>query len=94
MTSFTVRIELRGADPSDYVDLYEKMESKGFSKYITSNSGIKYQLPTAEYNYSSASKSRKEIRDLAYRIAKEVNDNPAVLVTESDGRAWEGLDGC
>lgn len=91
MAKFTVRVELREATASDYEKLYEKMELKGFSKFITSNEGEKYELPPAEYNFSSSSKSRAEVRDLAYDIAKSINSRPAVLVTESDGRSWVGL---
>ncbi|MBD2827026.1 type V toxin-antitoxin system endoribonuclease antitoxin GhoS [Xenorhabdus szentirmaii] len=92
MARFTVRIELRNADSSDYDKLYDKMKAKGFSKFITADSGNKYELPPAEYNFISKSKSCQEVRDLAYNTAKSVNSNPAVLVTESNGRRWEGLD--
>ena len=91
MAKFTVRIELRNAESSDYDVLYDKLKTNGFSKFITSDDGSKYQMPSAEYNYSSTSKDRKEVRDLAFKIAKEINKNPAVLVTESDGRSWKGL---
>ncbi|KLU14525.1 MULTISPECIES: type V toxin-antitoxin system endoribonuclease antitoxin GhoS [Xenorhabdus] len=91
MARFTVRVELRKADSTDYEKLYDKMKAKGFSKFITSDDGSKYELPPAEYNFISDSKSRNEVRDLAYNIAKTVNSRPAVLVTESEGRAWNGL---
>ncbi|HGJ5854771.1 MAG: type V toxin-antitoxin system endoribonuclease antitoxin GhoS [Arsenophonus sp.] len=92
MAKFTVRVELREATSSDYEDLYEKMKLEGFSKFITTSKGDKYELPPAEYNFSSSSKSRGEVRDLAYKIAKSINSEPAVLVTESNGRSWIGLD--
>nr|WP_240000917.1 MULTISPECIES: DUF2622 domain-containing protein [unclassified Photorhabdus] len=87
-----VRVELRKADNSDYDKLYDKMKAKGFSKFITADSGNKYELPPAEYYFKSESKSRQEVRDLAYDVAKSVNSRPAVLVTESDGISWRGLD--
>lgn len=92
MARFTVRIELRDADPADYDDLYEKMILEKFSKFITSDGGKLYSLPNAEYNYSSDTKTTDDVRDLAYNIAKEVNSRPAVLVTKSDDRSWQGLD--
>ncbi|NHB93152.1 DUF2622 domain-containing protein [Photorhabdus cinerea] len=92
MTSFTVRVELHNAVSSDYDLLYDKMKVKGFKKTITPGDGTRYYLPSAEYNYESNSKDRGEVRDLAYDIAKSVKKNPSVLVTESNGRTWKGLD--
>lgn len=94
MAKFTVRIELRDAESSDYDELYHLLKAEGFSKYIKRfNNSITYKLPTAEYNYSSETESTIAVRNLAYRIAKKVNDRPAVLVTKSTGnRRWKGLD--
>ncbi|HIE0659251.1 TPA: type V toxin-antitoxin system endoribonuclease antitoxin GhoS [Providencia rettgeri] len=92
MANFTVRIELRDASSSDYEELYKKMVLKKFSKYISSDGGKLYNLPNAEYNYSSDTKTTDDVRDLAYIVAKEVNSSPAVLVTKSLERSWQGLD--
>lgn len=92
MTNFTVRVELRDADSSDYDDLYNRMSDNGFSKFITGDTGVRYQLPNAEYSYSSDTEDRSQVRDLAFRIARKVNDDPAVLVTQSSGRSWKGLE--
>lgn len=93
MTNFTVRVELRDADSADYDNLYDRMSDNGFSKFITDDAGTRYQLPSAEYSYSSDSKTKREVRDLAYDIASKVNDDPAVLVTQSNGpRVWAGLE--
>jgi hypothetical protein len=67
------------------------MEQKGFSRQITSDDGITYHLPTAEYNYSG-SKAREQVLELAKAAASETNKKYAVLVTESNGRRWSGLD--
>ncbi|WP_426577690.1 type V toxin-antitoxin system endoribonuclease antitoxin GhoS [Xenorhabdus stockiae] len=92
MARFTVRVELHKADSDDYDTLHEKMKAKGFKKTISdSDSGNTYSLPTAEYNYSSNTKSKNEVCDLAHDIAKSVKKNPSVLVTESKGRCWKGL---
>lgn len=92
MTNFTVRIELHGADDDDYASLHEAMEEKGFFRWIE-GSGSKYRLPTAEYNIASTM-DRTEVRDLAKTIAAAVKRSPTpwVLVTESAGRAWCGLE--
>ncbi|WP_445494034.1 type V toxin-antitoxin system endoribonuclease antitoxin GhoS [Photorhabdus sp. SF281] len=91
MADFTVRIELHNADSDDYDLLHKKMEAKGFSKTIASNNGVAYKLPDAEYDYSSSTKKRGDVLDLAYGVAKSIKKNPSVLVTESKGRTWEGL---
>ncbi|MDC9591699.1 DUF2622 domain-containing protein [Xenorhabdus sp. XENO-10] len=91
MAQFTVRIELHKADSDDYDTLYEKMKAKGFTKTITADSGTRYYLPSAEYDYSSNAKNRSDVLDLAYGIAKSVKKDPSVLVTESKGRTWKGL---
>lgn len=91
MTSFTVRVELHDADSEDYEDLHKKMKAKGFNRTIQSGDGIRYQLPNAEYNYSG-NISRSDVLNSAYDAAKSVRKNPAVLVTESAGRTWRGLD--
>lgn len=92
MANFTVRVELRDADSSDYDDLYDRMSDNGFSKFITGDSGAECKLPSAEYSYSSSTEDRRQVRDLVFRIAREVNDDPAVLVTQSNGRSWKGLE--
>ncbi|WP_025123842.1 MULTISPECIES: hypothetical protein [unclassified Serratia (in: enterobacteria)] len=91
MTSFTVRVELHNADSEDYEDLHKKMKAIGFNRTIQSGDGIRYQLPDAEYDYSG-NVSRSAVLDKAYDAAKSVKKNPAVLVTESAGRTWRGLD--
>ena len=35
MANFTVRVELHGADESDYETLYENMKAKGFTRLGT-----------------------------------------------------------
>jgi hypothetical protein len=66
------------------------MERRGFSRLITSNDGVRYHLPTAEYNYIG-DKTRSEVLSRANAAADETGKKHAVLVTESEGRRWEGL---
>jgi len=92
MASFTVRVELHSAVAKDYENLHSKMEAAGFSRQITADSGVVYHLPTAEYDYSHSSMTTADVRDKAAAVAQTVKQNPAVLVTKSDGRSWQGLD--
>lgn len=92
MPAFTIRIELHKATGEDYDKLHKKMEADGFSRTITSSDGKEYHLPTAEYAFKHDTMSAAEVRDKAYAVAKAVKDKPAVLVTESARRSWQGLD--
>jgi glucosamine 6-phosphate synthetase-like amidotransferase/phosphosugar isomerase protein len=81
--SCTVRIELHNAVYSDYEILHEEMKKKGFSRYITSDTGIKYHLPEAEYNISGS--NRSDILALAKAAAQVTRKSFGILVTESNG---------
>ena len=91
MATFTTRVELHRAYDDDYDVLHAAMERRGFSRQITSDSGKTYHLPTAEYNISG-NKTRDQVLDLAKAAASETNKKHAVLVTESNGRSWSGLE--
>ena len=91
MATFTTRVELHKAYEDDYEVLHAAMEQRGFSRQITSDDGVTYHLPTAEYNYSG-SKTRSRVLELAKEAASETNKKYAVLVTESKGRSWSGLE--
>jgi hypothetical protein len=91
MARCTVRVELHIANSDDYDLLHEFMGEEGCSRYITnSDDGVKYQMPTAEYNISGdrdPSAVLKKAKQAASRTAKKY----MVLVTESDGRTWYNL---
>jgi hypothetical protein len=90
LATFTTRVELHRAYDDDYEVLHAAMEQRGFSRLITSDDGATYHLPTAEYNYSGT-KTRSQVLALANSAASETNKKYAVLVTESRGRTWSGL---
>lgn len=92
MASFTVRVVLHGAEHSEdgYKELHAAMKKSGFSRYITSDDGTKYHMPLAEYNFEG-NKSADEVRFLARDAADGTGYKNAVLVTESERRAWIGL---
>jgi hypothetical protein len=90
LATFTTRVELHYADDDDYEALHAAMEQRGFSRFITSDDGVRYHLPTAEYSYIG-NKTHSEVLALARAAARETNKKFAVLVTESKGRRWDGL---
>jgi hypothetical protein len=90
MATFTVRVELHGATSKDYDKLHKAMESKGFSRTISSSQGTTYQLPTGEYSFEGSS-TRKQVLALAKSAAATTKLKYAVLVTESNGRTWDYL---
>jgi len=90
MAAFTVRVELHSASEPDYQILHAAMETRGFSRYITSDDGITYHLPTAEYN-REGNFTRQQVLDSAKIAASTTGKKYAILVTESAGRTWVGL---
>ncbi len=90
MTSYTTRVELHNASSADYQHLHAAMQAQGFSRTIVSDKGIRYQLPTAEYNLEG-SLTRADVLARAKVAAAKVKPSFEVLVTESDGRTWHGL---
>ena len=90
MSQFTVRIELHEAQWADYEGLHAAMQCQGFSRQITGDNGLTYQMPWAEYN-AAANLSSLEVLGIAERAADSTGKKNSVLVTESKSRAWRGL---
>ena len=91
MAQFTVRVELHKANSDDYENLHEYMEHEGFVRYVVnSNDGVKYQLPTAEYNFTSTG-DKAAVLKKAKQAASRTGKKYMVLVTQSDGRTWFNL---
>lgn len=91
MTNFTTRVELHSATYLDYETLHAEMRKQGFSRFITSDDGATYHLPTAEYNLSE-SISRSTVLDRAKTAARATGKTASILVTESAGRTWSNLE--
>ncbi len=91
MASFTTRVELHSASYLDYETLHEQMRKQGFSRRITSDDGLTYHLPTAEYNIELAA-SRSVVLDRAKAATRTTGKSASILVTESSGRTWSNLD--
>ena len=90
MNSYTVRVELHSNIYSDFETLHESMRQEGFSRLITSDDGITYHLPRAEYNIST-SKSRSQVLEAVKRAVRSTGETAEILVTESKGRSWHNL---
>lgn len=92
MKSFTTRIELKGvSDMTTYNLLHKEMDNQGFSRYITSDDGVKYNLPNAEYNISG-NFDRLSVLEKAKVAVGNIGVSGSILVTESNGRTWNNLD--
>ena len=91
MAMFTTRIVLKDAEWDDYAGLHQLMAAQGFTKDITSNDGIVYALPDAEYNLVG-----NFTIDDAYEKAKAAANGTklkyAILVSQATRRKWSGLD--
>jgi hypothetical protein len=91
MADFTVRVELHGAEWEDYDALRVEMEAEGFAAALRGNGGTVYELPAGEYAFS-ADLTRQQALQRARLAAERSGYACAILVTESAGRAWSGLD--
>ncbi|MFQ6333986.1 hypothetical protein [Methylophilus sp. 3sh_L] len=90
MARFTVRVELHDASWEQYNELHKKMSLQGFTDTIEGESKT-VQMPPAEYNFEG-SVTRQDVLDRAKNAASSVVKKYGVLVTESAGRTWYGLE--
>jgi hypothetical protein len=91
MAKFTIRVvlhKIKNLDHDSYTKLHAAMEAAKFTRFIKSDDAT-YHLPPAEYNYVG-DKSKDEVLDQTYAIAKKIDDDCGVLVTEGL-RTWNGL---
>lgn len=49
MAIYTVRVVLRGAEWDTYEKLHESMQASGYTREVTSDDGVVFKLPDAEY---------------------------------------------
>lgn len=90
MAQFTTRVELHNATYNDYETLHREMDRRGFARTIRADNGEVYQLPTAEYD-CSATNGRATVLAAAQAAAAQTGKSASILVTESAGRTWSGL---
>lgn len=91
MTKYTIRVELHDASAADYKELAKQLAARGITDIIKNGDGERYKLPPAEYNYEGTA-TRAAVMDMAKAAAQGVVKSFAVLVTESNGRTWHGLE--
>jgi len=91
MADFTIRIVLNDATWDQYEEMYEHLAAVGITDLIISNDGITYRMPPAEYNYQGDA-TRNQVLESAKAAAAKVVRKYSVLVTESKGRTWHGLE--
>jgi hypothetical protein len=91
MAEFTVRVELHGAEWEDYDTLCVEMLAEGFAATVAGSGGAAYELPAGEYAFSGEL-ARQQVLARARGAADRTGFSYAVLVTESVGRIWSGLD--
>lgn len=91
MPDYTIRVVLHdNATWQDYESLKENLAARGVVDYIKSNDNRWYRLPPAEYTYSGTediSTVNSAVNDVAKAIRR-----CSVLVTQSSGRRWYGLE--
>lgn len=91
MATFTTRVQLNGDESAaTYGRLHQAMEERNFSRTITSNDGVVYQLPHAEYNLVG-SYTRDDVLSRAQEAIESIGQTGRILITESAGRRWSGL---
>jgi hypothetical protein len=90
MPRFFVRIELPEPPKADYEKLHEKMEAARYYRTVDTTAGRR-QLPHATYTCSADSWTRDQVLEEAFGIARQVHENPRVLVIESGGWTTRGL---
>jgi hypothetical protein len=91
MAQFTIRVELHDANLDEYEILHEAMETNGFSRVIASSEGDLYHLPWAEYD-RQGSLTKAQVLKSARAAAEVTGKKYGILVTESSGRTWYGLE--
>jgi hypothetical protein len=90
MAKFTVRITLHEAEWEEYSKLYDSLEKEGFRDTISSDKAS-YKLPDGEYAISG-NYSLDDILNKAKKAINSTSVEGSVLVTQSSGRTWFGLD--
>ena len=90
MPRFFVRVELPEPPKADYDELHEKMEAARYYRTVETTNGRR-QLPHATYTCSADTWTTDQVLDEAFKIAREVHENPRVIVIESAGWTSKGL---
>lgn len=90
MAIFNIRVELHGATYNDYEVLHTRLAQISCLRTITSGTGIRYFLPTAEYHYEG-NVTAEAVVEAVLAIANAVRPNSSVLISELTRAVWRGL---
>lgn len=92
MAEFTVRVVLHDkATWDDYETLAAALAEKNITDVLTSDDGVKYKMPPAEYQ-CRGDITKADVLTHCRNAAGSTGKKYSVLVTESNGRTWVGLD--
>lgn len=93
MAKFMIRVELHDAGPEDYNILHDAMQDVSIYRVIEdTTTGIYYALPRGQYHYTGTINTRQVIIDLAKIAIRKTNCSFEIVVTESKGSLWDGLE--
>lgn len=70
--------------------MYQHLAAQGITDIISSDNGVSYKMPPAEYNYVGTA-TRAQVLEMAKASAGKFVRSYALVVTESSGRKWHGL---
>ncbi|MDB5201779.1 MAG: hypothetical protein JWQ27_1188 [Ferruginibacter sp.] len=88
MAKYTIRIELREAEPNDYTLLEAGMLTEGFRSTIGSTDGGIFKLPFGTYNMETPA-GIDEVYKLAEKVANSTEKGNWVIISEAINRRWK-----
>jgi hypothetical protein len=91
MANYIARVELHSATWDDYDRLHTGMQSRGYSRTITSDGGVCSQLPTGTYVATNSNVDLGVALNAAIEAANETGRKSAVVVTDWTAARWNGL---
>jgi hypothetical protein len=91
MANYLATVELFLAGPEDYVRLHASMKQRGYSRTISGEDGVLYQLPGGSYFTTGSSANLEVALRAAVDAAKETGKQSAVMVTDWRAATWSGL---
>ncbi len=80
MSSFSVRVVLHNSN--DYANVHADMESVGFSRTITADSGVVYHLPNGEYIVQDVDWTIHQIHSEVLAVVQQHSAAVSIFVTQ------------
>jgi hypothetical protein len=91
MATFMIRVELHSATYPDYVQLAKALAAQNVIDTIKGDNGLWYKLPPAEYQ-CIANLTPEAVRQIVATAAATTGKTYAIVVTQSAGMSWSGLE--